>query len=48
MSGENVRGRRLGAAAVTATAVAAAGVAVGGGRSSPTRPPAPPRTAGRW
>ncbi|GAB6861029.1 CDP-alcohol phosphatidyltransferase family protein [Haloplanus litoreus] len=30
MSGENVRGRRLGAAAVTATAVAAAGVAVGG------------------
>ncbi|WP_251328954.1 CDP-alcohol phosphatidyltransferase family protein [Haloplanus pelagicus] len=30
MSGENVRGRRLDAAAVTATAVAAAGVAVGG------------------
>ncbi|WP_251341939.1 CDP-alcohol phosphatidyltransferase family protein [Haloplanus halophilus] len=30
MSGRNVRERRLGAAAVTATAVAAAGVAVGG------------------
>lgn len=30
MSGENVRARRLGAATVTATAVAAAGVAVGG------------------